>query len=224
MSFQFDATALESFLRASPSATWEGCIPRDWAASFVPPSSSVSLPTAPQGRAALRSYCTAQTTTAEECFLAVMAWGRMRIPNAKRAWASKSGWLQLIDELRSSDRHRSVDYSLFSQLRPNRMPGIGPAYFTKLMYFLRSKRDAYILDQWTAKSKHLLTNARAPVMRGHQVADENTAIDYEAYCAIVENLSGIAGWPPDEVEERLFSCGGRDAGAWRRYVKSNWSP
>jgi hypothetical protein len=101
------------------------------------------------------------------------------------------------------------------------LPGMGPAYFTKLIHFL-GPADGYILDQWTARSTNLLFGPLVylkPVHRGWHVDDRNTSAHYERYCAQVEWLAEqisrrVAAVLPSEVEHALFAPGG-----WREYVK-----
>ena len=48
-------------------------------------------------------------------------------------------------------------YKQFHRLvNEKKLTHMGPAYFTKLIYFLGSKQNGYIMDQWTARSMNLL--------------------------------------------------------------------
>jgi len=57
------------------------------------------------------------------------------------------------------------------------------------------------------------------------VPDTITPQDYEKYCGIVDVIAGHAGamrWTGADVEERLFSEGGRAPKPWREHVKKQW--
>ena len=105
--------------------------------------------------------------------------------------------------------------------------GMGPAYFTKLIFFLMpesaSSARGYIMDQWTSRSMNLLkSDARfiKTVVSGNSrwVADSNDEGTYEAFCREVETLAAILSMRPDKAEELLFSEG-RGKGRWRNYLK-----
>ena len=105
------------------------------------------------------------------------------------------------------------------------MIGIGPAYYTKLIFFCHPKHDGYIMDQWTARSANLLIDQSDNRIRLNKskyfqgVSDFNNQCVYEEFCCNVERLAKECGNPyPSEIEEALFSKGGRNKLDWRRYV------
>lgn len=102
--------------------------------------------------------------------------------------------------------------------------GWGPAFFTKLIFFVRPADDGYIMDQWTGKSVNLLTGKPLVHLsyKGH-VTDNTSADDYEEFCKVVEDLANICGSSGGEAEDRLFSHGGRKPGEWRAYVRRHWA-
>jgi hypothetical protein len=96
---------------------------------------------------------------------------------------------------------------------------MGPAYFTKLIFFLRPDLNGYIMDQWLARSINLLFPQAGPIRLSNTVVtDRNTADDYERFCSHVEHVARELGITPAEAEERMFSNGGRSKGRWRQYV------
>ena len=113
------------------------------------------------------------------------------------------------------------------------LPGMGPAYFTKLIFFLSSgsKEQGLIMDQWTSASVNLLSGheivkthrSRIKLKNGERifetVSDNNTSENYENYCQYVEHLASPTklNISPDRVEELLFSSG-RGKGKWRNHV------
>jgi hypothetical protein len=149
-----------------------------------------------------------------------MAWGGMHRKHGRTAWAERERWLPLVRQLRCTDVSRSAAYEAFDRLR---IQGLGPAYFTKLIYFLRQCDDGYILDQWTGKSVSILFDQNfIEFDHGGLVSRKNPAHVYERYCVNVEHLARRIGKGPPETEELLFSRGGRSKHPWREYVVSNW--
>lgn len=79
------------------------------------------------------------------------------------------------------------------------------------------------MDQWTGKSINLLMNA----IEGEGVAlDPRTGLvirtnpdaTYEWFCRSVEEIGDLLGCNYLQAEEYIFSNGGRNKGAWRKYV------
>jgi hypothetical protein len=179
---------------------------------------------------ALRRFCLATEVTSLECFVACMAWGGMRHDHGAQALLARQQWLGLICEVRTSGLSRAELFGRFLQLRPDRLPYIGIAYFTKLLHFLRRGPDAYILDQWTAKSVNLLTGREVVHLTGSWVDDSNAAHGYEEFCTVIECLSQRMRqhyklpFEGREAEVALMSRGGRNPDTWRKYLKANWRP
>jgi hypothetical protein len=220
---KFDEKHLRAFKTAAlPEQRWLGKEPRRWASTLVAEDIVALLPLGRQTRQELRRFCCDRNASTVACFLAIMSWGGMHLGNAREAWKHKAGWLCTIERLRSSQNSREHDYHTLAQLRPFPLHGIGPAYFTKLLYFLRPVQDAYIMDQWTAKSLQLLSRQRRPLLRADHVSDANTHADYGWFCEAVESLAEQTCWTPSVVEERLFSGGGRLRAEWREHVIRNW--
>lgn len=99
--------------------------------------------------------------------------------------------------------------------------GIGPAYFTKLIFFANPRHDGYIMDQWTSRSVNLLVDGPAVVkMRTLDHVDpRNSSQNFERFCKVVEAISTqLLNRTPEETEQCLFSTGGKKPAAWRRYL------
>lgn len=164
--------------------------------------------------------------------LSILSWGGMHRRHAVSALTNWNQWRHIIEKLREGSCNRVSAYRLFSDSRHiGLLKGMGPAYFTKLIYFCSPDHDGYIMDQWTARSSNLLglspaikmyvvKNARGSKFMG--VSDKNTPEVYETYCRFVENL-GDKYFPTHNysaVEEAMFSQG-RGKGLWRSYVIQN---
>ena len=114
---------------------------------------------------------------------------------------------------------------------------MGPAYFTKLVFFLRGSDVAdpgYIMDQWTGCSVNLLTGDPCTVLMNanytwirpttlrsdFQVSDKNDARRYGHFCSIIDDIASMVSLDPVDAELLLMSQG-RGRGAWRRHVQAH---
>lgn len=160
------------------------------------------------------------------CALSIFAWGAMRRSNARQVIYHSKNWLPVIERLRENPLKRDAVYDMFAELRSLGAKGMGPAYFTKLIYFLGRNETSrgYIMDQWTARSINLLCGLDLIHLSKFQsfqfVNDKNNGAVYEKFCACVEGLAQQLDVKPDEAELLIFSEG-RSRGAWRTYVKEN---
>jgi len=168
-----------------------------------------------------------------ELCLAIMAWGgQMRGAKNGRLFFSVSQqekWLSLFNNQRNNPFDRAEAYEEWLKLGPC---GCGPAYFTKILFFLDRNRRSYIMDQWTAKSMHLLTshssNSKNPKITNGHLPRNNTPENYESFCAFIEKLARELSEQcnkdinPHQAEQIIFSSGGRPPGTWRAYVRENW--
>jgi hypothetical protein len=239
----FDETqiALFSSLISRPSPAWPGANIQKWANSLRPGlGEEYTLPANTLNRAQLREMWSTPGISTEACFLSTMAWGGMRRSNGRAAWDAQQDWLPICDEIRSGALSRHQAFSAFRELRhTDKLPNMGPAYFTKLLFFARPAADAYILDQWTVRSMHMLTNNSSwlRVQMDHTsakravgepgalrmtVTDSVTANEYEQYCSNVEQLAEVLSLHPHSVEEHLFGSGGRRPSPWRKHLMKNW--
>jgi hypothetical protein len=113
-----------------------------------------------------------------------------------------------------------------TQTAANYIKGLGISFYTKLLYFFRPKPDAYILDQWTAKSARLLFNP-CPINLNGDLPDPATKpAQYEWFCAQLDNFAPIV-WPTiagitgENAEVAIFDEG-RGHGEWRKYVVAHF--
>ena len=175
---------------------------------------------------------------------AAMAWGGMRLQHGRLLWEKSDGkWLDVARCIRNGKLNRAKAYEGFDELRKgNELPGMGPAFFTKLIYFLTQGKDregkpAYIMDRWAASSVNLLTGSNRVLLDGTRTwkrpkdgldvsysftaSDANTGDDYEAFCTAVDRLAADFCLCVDQVDCALFSERehGRP-GTWRKYVKT----
>lgn len=238
MSITFHPEHLSAFKGINEETHWVASRKaRSWAVSVGADAAiSAALPDERVDRSYLKEICADEAYSVEQCFLAIMAWGGMKVGHGERAWQVRKHWTEIVETLRAGRLSRREAYDRFHQFRQaNPRCGIGPAYYTKLIFFADPRHDGYIMDQWTSLSINLLTAVGADfkidmasgAIRGRRydrVTERNTADIYEQFCLAIDKLAGEIGLSPEAVEERLFSSGGRHAGAWRTYVKANRPP
>jgi hypothetical protein len=229
-----NADHFKKLMNSGRQAEWHGVAPQTWAKS-VPFPSTVVEQLAPhiQSRSELRQFVMTHPDPAVR-FAAVMAWGGMRRANARASLRSAKVWRRLIEEIAQPGLSRKEAFEVFIAHRKTRnsadfLQGIGVAYFTKLLFFIRPKQDAYILDQWTGKSINLLfgrgkENDHIIKMDGNFVSDRNAPENYECFCMCVEHVADLLQTSPQAAEEKLFSSGGTTGkiGDWRAHVKMHW--
>jgi hypothetical protein len=103
------------------------------------------------------------------------------------------------------------------------IPGMGPAYYTKLICFLNPSLKGYIMDQWTGKSVNMLMGSAAGKtvaldVRTGLVLRTNQDSTYEWFCQSIEEIGRRLGCNYLQAEEYIFSSGGRKKGSWRQLV------
>lgn len=179
-------------------------------------------------RSEVKEICHSDDNNVLVGYLCVMAWGAQGAgPGGKKAvassWQARESIAAILNKIRNSSLTRAQAYNLFLE---NKIPGLGPAYFTKLIYFfLKNQPIGYIMDQWTAKSVNLLTGCNVVLMGGNSPSNRNKAENYELFCEVIDSLAKKLECSGDELEERLFSQNGRHGrkrGAWRQHVHTHW--
>lgn len=177
--------------------------------------------------------------------LSILAWGGIHKNNITRAFVASEEWLDIASKIRAGAYSREDAYSTFRKVRDaGSMKGIGPAYYTKLIYFLmpeNKKPRGYIMDQWVACSVNLLAGRNIVLMDANYkwsrskanelffeaseftVSDINTSQNYEEFCQFIEALGKKIDRTPDETEFCLMAGGKntRDITPWREYVIKN---
>ena len=166
---------------------------------------------------------------------AIFAWGGMRASHGRMLFRQPSEWCAAADILRSCKLTRGEAYKLLHDLRLKKLlPGMGPAYFTKLIFFLRGpnvKDMGYIMDQWTGCSVNVLTSdpckismdvtctwtSAKKVRSDFRVSDQNNDDRYEQFCCAIDQLSKELSLDRMDTELLLMSHG-RGQGDWRKYV------
>ena len=219
---QNTATPWEAFIAVPHRPqTAVGYAPAKWVLScgLAGVTEAMNLPNQQISRQQVREICQDPATDVLTGFICAMAWGDQNKPNAMCAWGARDRLRPALLALRRTNLTRSEAFDLFCGSK--RIPGLGPAFFTKLLYFFGPQPKNYIMDQWTARSVNLITGRQVVLMDGVYVHQYATGGHYQAFCDEVDRMADWLGCSGQDVEERLFSQGGRKKWPWREYVKNN---
>lgn len=201
--------------------------PRDWVRSMKLEGVDFAdtLPAVAQSREDVRRLCRSGNFPLLYCYICVMAWGNQGAGksrrHAQRAWSERERLIPILAAIAAGTISRVQAYALFCGA--GAIAGLGPSYFTKLLYFFWPDECCYIMDQWTAKSINYLCGEKLVPMSGGYVATFTDGNHYERYCQAVELLAGLTDarerLSGAETEMRLFCRGGRLPGPWRKIIR-----
>ncbi|MBB5211479.1 hypothetical protein [Microbulbifer hydrolyticus] len=224
----------ENILSAEEES-WTGCNIRKYASDLSSLGLQIDVdafPNAALSRKQVFDYVKNSSSTLLNSCILICAWGGMNRKHCCSAFSNWLGWKAVAENILDGCISRKEAYEAFSRLRKNRnLPGMGPAYFTKIIYFLsKPKNRGYIMDQWTARSFNLLHGQHDIRMNKQvkgsgeiqaHVSDKNTSIVYEKFCRFIENTAVSLGEAvsADDVELSMFSEG-KGRGVWRSYLIS----
>lgn len=185
------------------------------------------LPAAAQSREDVRRLCRNEDFPLMYRYICVMAWGNQGAgksrKHAQRAWGARERLTPILAAIAAGACNRAEAYALFCGV--GAVAGLGPSYFTKLIYFFWPDERCYIMDQWTAKSINYLYGEKLVPMTGSYVATSTDGKHYERYCQAVELLAGLTDvrerLSGSQTEMRLFCRGGRSPGPWRKIIREH---
>lgn len=168
----------------------------------------------------------------------IFAWGGMR-------QTGKAGYAALQTIQSYDDICEDLIYGLdavtayrkfFEAKEAKRMRGIGPAFYTKLIFFL-GDQTGLIMDQWTARSVNLLSTQEIIKLKSKTVVSDCNCDDvYKRYLEFVAELQRELGIKTlSKTEELLFSSSSKTnppgkkitrderkiLSGWRAYVCEN---
>lgn len=208
------------------SKAWGRKSPRTWLATLggCPGLPSIDeFPDQVMNRDDLRERLR-KTADPKVSALLILAWGEMKVVNARSYLGnSDESWVSLAASLRDGELTRSAAYARFHLLAQDRLiPNLGPAYYTKLIYFLRPTDPdeggvGFIMDRRTATSINLLFGRSIVKMDNGWVSARNTADEYENFNRLVEQIANAWRAPAEHVEMTLFGSSGTSA--WREHVR-----
>ena len=185
----------------------------------------VDHPTGQLTRLELRALCRDPEVDVLIAYAAVMAWGGRGVDsrNYRQSLSDESRphLIAILTQLRASRKNRQDDFGAMQAAAEN-IKGLGISFYTKLLFFFREKADAYILDQFTAKSAKLLFDPCLVILNssGYPHPD-NTPESYEWFCDAIEAMGAGRTPPPiwtgEQIEQAMFDVRG---GVWRKYLRS----
>ena len=176
-------------------------------------------------RSEVRTVCRDSRVHPLVAYACIMAWGGRNFFNYRASLAGKNAAkvVKLVNSLRGGSKNREDDYD-FTQKAAKGISGLGISFYTKLLFFLRADADAYILDQWTAKSAAVLfPRVGIKLTSAGMPHPETKPKKYGDFCKAIEGCVGPDGWGAawtngESVERTLFD---RPRGPWRNWLKSN---
>jgi hypothetical protein len=179
------------------------------------------LPQQPLDRAGVREICRNPNKPVLFGYVCAMCWGwQEKGPRGNQGvtdpWQEREKIARHLETLRAGNLTRSEAYSLFRG--EGKVSGLGPSYFTKLLFFFSPAEDFWIMDQWTGKSINLLTGEIVVRFNGASPSDKNKGGNYQAYCEEVDALAGLLKVSGDEIEQRLMSKGKPNPWPWRMHI------
>ncbi|WP_136684547.1 8-oxoguanine DNA glycosylase OGG fold protein [Falsirhodobacter xinxiangensis] len=215
MTFEYHPQHFDVFRSATPGV-WPTTSLRDWLGDR---NMGAALSDTQLSREKLREL--RETATLRERFWLILAWGRINRFHAGAVLRDERIWLAAMERAVDATT-RAQAYTAF-QAAALATKGMGPAYFTKILFFERPDLSAYIMDQWTARSVNLLLGKSAIQMVNRvSVCKSNGPEVYDHFCDVVDDLASKLDRTGEHVESCLFSTGGRGKAAapWRQHVRS----
>lgn len=232
MEFAFNPVHLEPFQDMATPGAWKPRIPiPTWVNTVGLAQLDNPAWAGTVDRTFLKAACRDSSFPDRDLLWGILAWGGMRLDAARRLKRNEPAWVALVKDLRENAPDRVFAYRACQKvIEHHPSGGIGPAFFTKLIFFANPRHDGYIMDQWTARSVNLLVEGPPVVsMRTPTHVDPGNGADtYERFCRVIETLSHMMSGvsdsiDPEWVEMCLFSRGGRphEIAAWRKWVRKH---
>lgn len=195
--------------------------PRKWVARLGLQNvlDAATLPNTQLNRTDVRLICRDPNQSVLFGYVCAMAWGKQSRGNVKDAWEEHAKVADLLLQLRAGGLSRRQAYDLFCGA--GEVKGLGPSYFTKLLYFFSPALDFYIMDQWTAKSINLLTGAHVVRVYDSSPTRDNKGGNYQAFCEEIDHLAELLGQTGEQIEQCLFAGDGAQT-SWRAYVEAHY--
>ena len=221
-----------------------GLSPKSWFEKIAPHSKIPNLPDKPLNRPELlnliqpyRGKKEVDEITIRKLIVSIFAWGGMRISprSGKLAIDTIKTYEKICLELLNGMSSVSAYDEFYKKKKLGVMRGVGPAFYTKLIFFL-GDQTGLIMDQWTAQSTNLLLNAPVIKLRPSKtVHDENSQQVYARYLNFVTELkTALSTDLVSKTEELIFSFPHthldvkkrlgeyhKTYSAWRKYVAEN---
>lgn len=227
---------------------WVGTPANKWFESLKTSWQIESLPTSSLNRNGLLALVadTKQSSNfskdqIQKLIISIFSWGGMSRTRTtgQLAMDSMEAYVEICRSLLLGSDPLEAYQSFYNKQIAGSMRGVGPAYYTKLIFFLGDQKGL-IMDQWTARSMNILL--KEPIIKlegGYKgrfaVSKFNSQIVYKKYLEALNELTKELGISDaSKTEELIFSCSHEqakiktllgefheDCSAWRRYVVAN---
>ena len=169
----------------------------------------------------------------KKCVIEIFAWGAMRVNHARRVLPCIENYQEVCVGLTCGKLNPVEAYKEFFVAHHSReLLGMGPAYYTKLIYFL-GDQTGLILDQWTGCSINKLCINPVIILDNGSVSKSNGPKRYAKYLEAIEQLRVALDLPTlSKTEELIFSCSDlkgksrlgeenhKICSAWRKFVRT----
>ena len=169
----------------------------------------------------------------KKCVIEIFAWGTMRVHNARSALPCIENYQEICVDLICRKLNSVEAYrEFFIANHSKEILGMGPAYYTKLIYFL-GDQTGLILDQWTGRSINTLCINPVINLDNGYVSKSNGPKRYAKYLETVEQLRVELNLQTlSQTEELIYSCSDQNGNvrlgeenhkicsAWRKFVKT----
>lgn len=192
--------------------------PRDyWSGHAV----DVDLSAEELQRADVLDHCRNPDTDDASRLFTVIAWGVARSSNRRRIFDNRERILAVMAASRSS----GCPVESYRLYREAAIPGLGPAYWTKLIHFCEPSGTGYILDRFTAISADVLMSEPLGLLRGGWVPRTVGERKYAAYCdfvrALADRMSSELGKDVSPADAEFAMYAGRRH-RWRDVSRDMW--
>ena len=182
----------------------------------------------PQNKREVQSMVLDRANSSLKLFFYIMAWGgmvnrarnpQMLLRKLKLDKVARTAFIKTLDAIRFGNLTNAQAFDAIQNLREQGyLPGLSVSFFTKVLYFLRPGKGAFILDQFTAKAINYL-NSKDPNnyprirMTGDMPAGNLTGQDYQAYNEAIKQVAkdlkeDLGDMSPEEAEFTIFGAFG----------------
>lgn len=229
------------------TSTWVGQSAMNWfAITTKDAQESSTFSEISFNRTTLREYILSEKNSQKasahlyDIVVNILAWGGMSYRHGRKALQCWDNWQPICDGLVSGKLNYTEAYDAFFEAQHSgKMSGIGPAYYTKLIFFL-GNGEGLIMDQWTSKSINLIHEENVIKLTSGYVSKFADSAIYKKYVQSVAELAermDISGTEFDKnnkMEELIFSISAKKkpkfltkheheiVSAWRSYVEREW--
>lgn len=142
----------------------------------------------------------------------ILAWGGQQINHGRKSLSKEHWdvWKKPCFELIRKNEDPIDSYEKFFELdQKGLLKGIGPAFYTKLIFFL-GEGDGLIMDQWTSRSINLLFNDEIIKLQrgnrktsGDHIYVVSKSNNQNVYCKYIKCVTELSAYLSNEVGQEI---------------------